>query len=265
MPQKIIHDIPLNNIIEPERAMRTQVAMEKLEELAGSIRDVGVIQPITVILIGDKYEIESGHRRFLASQMAGKPTIPAIVRDADATDSEARKFHENFFREDVNPVDEGRWFVRLQSENSWRVRDIARFCSRSENYVSSRISLVTGDEKVLAALEAEHINFSQGVEILKCPQENIRHELLRVAIENGATVSSLRLMRYDYGRMNKAQSASGEAPHVAPENYTTAKHLIECPACCGSYGVNEIYPISVCKTCYDGLLAGFKQIKFEGG
>lgn len=263
MSKKEIQEISLDLVDEPVAAERTQIVMEGLEAMSASIHEVGVVNPIRVMARGDRYEIESGHRRYLAARMAGLVTIPCIVLTGHGPDPDAVKFHENFFREDVSPVDEGRWFLRLMADKKWSCNDVARFCSRSPGYVTSRMNLVQGDPRVLAALEAGQVNFSQGVEILKAIDDGVRGELLRVAIENGATVSSLRLMRFDFERVLRSQS--GPVDHVSPlpESYAQAKHLISCPACHGEYDVRYIYPLSVCKTCYDGLLAGF--LAAQGG
>lgn len=261
MQKKEVQEIPLDLILEPAAAVRTQVVMEGLESLADSIREVGVVQPIRVIPREGKFEIESGHRRFLASQMAKCATIPSIVLDDKSADPDVVKFHENYFREAVSPVDEGRWFIRLIEEKKWSAKEVARFCSRSEAFVLSRMNIVQGDERVLAALEAGQIGFSQGVEILRASDDGVRGELLRIAIDNGATVSSLRLMRFDFERVLRARSGESEPTSRVPASYPESRHMIECPSCAGSYDVNQIYPVSLCKTCYDGLLAGFQEAR----
>lgn len=264
MPEKIVQEIPLGLIDEPSIAARSVMIAEKLEELCISFKEVGVCQPITVIPKDGRYEIEQGHRRYIAAGMAGLATIPCISRQEGDADPDARKFHENFFREAVNPVDEGRYFLRLQKERGWSVSEIARFCSRCDGFVTSRISLVSGDERILAALEAGQINFSQGVEILKAEDGNVRGELLRISIESGASVASLRLMRYDYGRVLSAQTGGGLTDAPTEKGYVQQQHLIECPSCIGNYNVNQMYPITLCKTCYDGMLAGLEEARAKG-
>lgn len=265
MAEKEVVEISLSSIREPGIAIRTGMVIEELESLAESIREIGVIQPIRVVKDGERYEIEAGHRRFLACRMAGKASVPCIVKGEGGADGDVVKFHENYFREDLNPVEEGKWFVRLQKGKKWSVRDVGRFCCRSENYVSARIGLVTGDARILAALEGGQIGFSQGVEILKAENEGVRRELLRITIENGATISSLRLMRFDFERALRARRGESEPPRVEGRSYETVRCLIECPACEGKYEVNKIYPVSVCKTCYDGLLAGFQEARRRSG
>lgn len=265
MQKKEVQEVPLDLIDEPVNAERSQLVMEKLEALADSIREIGVVNPIRLNLRGNRFEIESGHRRFLAARMAKLATVPCIVLGAGDVDQDVARFHENFFREDVNPVDEGRWFLRLAETKKWAVKDIARFCSRSSGYVTSRMNLVQGDARVLAALEAGQVNFSQGVEILRASDEGVRSELLRVAVENGATVSSQQLMRFDYERVNRSASSVAVPGGAPPGTYAEQKHLISCPACHGEYDVRYIYPLSVCKTCYDGLLAGFREAEGRRG
>lgn len=254
-----LKEIAIDSITEPLEQIRTVIVMEGLEELSKSIKEQGVIEPLIVIKKGEKYEVVAGHRRYLAAKMAGLATVPCIIRAIDVKKAELIKLHENFFREDVNPVDEARFYQRLHEIHKLAYSEIAKLSNRSESYVVSRISLLQTDDFVLGALEAKQINFSQALEIARAKDGKIRFELLRVTIESGATVESLRIMRYDYENrtsnleVNKVISKEGEGP------YPEVKHLITCPCCEGSYPVNQIYPISVCKTCYDGFLTGLKD------
>lgn len=251
-------DIPIDDIIEPHDQVRTVIVFEGLQELAQDIKQGGLIQPIIVVKTVDKYEILDGHRRYLAAKIAGLEFVPCIVRAMDMKEADLVKLRANFFREDVNPVDEARYFVKLHEKHGLAYNEISKLCSRSDSYVLNRVQLLQCDPKVLAALEGKQINFSQALEISKMPDEDIRNELLRVTIESGATVETLRVMRHDYEKRVSNQDPA--LAHAAPEpgHYPEQKHLIKCPVCGGSYPVNQIYPISVCKTCYDGFLEGLK-------
>lgn len=253
--------IPIDDILEPEEQIRTVIILEGLQELASSIKERGVVQPLIVLQRGDKYQITDGHRRYLAAKMAGLEAVPCIIRAMDVKEADLVMLHANFFREDVNPVDEAKYFVKLHDRHGLAYNEIARLASRSDSYVFNRVNLLLGPPEVLAALEGGQLNFSQACEISRSPDENIRHELLRVTVESGATVESLRIMRRDYeGRLsNQDPALVGEPP--PPGHYPEVKHLIECPCCHGKYDVKQIYPISICKTCYDGFLKGLEGVE----
>jgi len=253
-------DIPIDDLLEPEDQVRTVIVFEGLQDLAESIKIKGVIQPLIVLKKGDKYEITDGHRRYLASKMAGLLSVPCIIRAPDVKDADFIKLHANYFREDVNPVDEGKFFIKLHDKHGLAYNEISKLCSRSDTYVINRVQLLQGDESVLAALEAGQLNFSQACEISRASDKGIRLELLRITVESGATVETLRGMRYDYERrvFNRGPDS---APEICePGHYPEVKHLIKCPVCLGAYPVNQLYPISTCKTCYDNFMKAL-----EGG
>lgn len=255
MPQeeKITH-IPVDEVIEPKEAIRTVVAMEKLNGLADSIRQKGILEPLICVKIGDKYEITAGHRRYLAAKIAGCATLPCLVRKISEQDAALIKLHENYFREDINPIDEAKFFVQLHEKQNLAYTEIARLCCHSETYVMNRLQLLRADEGVKAALEAEQLNMSQALEIMKTHDEKIRAELLRITIESGATVSSLRIMRHDYESRGQELQPTGDIPSAESKTYPTREYLFKCPVCSESHTVNEMYPITVCKKCHDEFM-----------
>jgi len=252
--KKELKEISLDLLSEPEEQIRTVILEEGLNDLAESIKLNGVIEPLIVVRKDNKYEVCAGHRRFLAARIAGLATVPCVVWDLSSREAACVKLHENCFRENVNPVDEGRYFLGLHEDENLSFGEIARLANRSEAYVYRRVNLVGGNERVVAALEAGLINFSQACEINKVEDERIVNELLRITIDSGATASTLRGMRYDFGRMDRGRGVSEIDYNTDGINYKEAKHLINCPVCSGAYPVSEIYPISVCKTCYDNFL-----------
>lgn len=256
--KSVFQEISIDDILEPENDCRTVIIMEGLQELAESIKVKGIIQPIIVMQKNNKYEIIDGHRRFLAAKIAGLAVVPCLIRAMNVREADLAKLHANYFREDVNPVDEAKYFVKLHDKYSLSYSEIAKMCSRSDTYVVNRVNVLQSDVRVLAALEGRQINFSQGVEICRASNENIRRELLRITIESGATVEALHLMRYDFEARDRGQEFNAVSGPAGGGSYPELKHLIECPICRGNYPVNTIYPISVCKTCYDGFLEGLK-------
>lgn len=251
--------ISVDMLHEPEGAIRSVIVLEELQELAESIREQGVLEPLLVSPVDGGFQIIAGHRRFLASKIAGLVIVPCLVKQRNEADADLCMLHENSFRESVNPVDEGQFFIRLRDAHGLSLNEIAKKAARSNAYVASRVNLLEGDVRVLEALKGKQLNFSQAVEIDKAESDHVRGELLRVAIESGATVQSLRLMRFDYERAlrpSAEQPPEGSTPTVP---YAESKHLINCPCCHGHYPVNKIYPISVCKTCYDNILSELQK------
>ena len=129
--------------IRPGRLQPRQVFdTEKLADLADSIRQNGVLQPIVVRKIAhDHYEIIAGERRWRASELAGNTNIPAVI--IECTDTEALQIGlvENLQRDDLNPMDEAEAFLRLANEHNKTQEEIAHAVSKSRSYVANQMRL----------------------------------------------------------------------------------------------------------------------------
>src|ERR1035438_6100909 len=112
-----IHQLAIELIDRNPYQTRTHVDEPALRELADSIKATGVLQPITVRAIpGGRYQLIAGERRWLASQQAGKATVPSIVRQVSNEQAMEMTIIENLQREDLNPVEQARAFDRLSKE-----------------------------------------------------------------------------------------------------------------------------------------------------
>ncbi|RKX60785.1 MAG: hypothetical protein DRP29_01925, partial [Thermodesulfobacteriota bacterium] len=100
-----VKEIEISKIEEPKEALRSYFTQEALEELKESIAREGLLQPLLVRPVGDKYEIVAGHRRFIAIKELGWEKVPCIVKEMDDTETLIKRIHENIKREDIDPVD----------------------------------------------------------------------------------------------------------------------------------------------------------------
>jgi ParB family chromosome partitioning protein len=136
--------------LEPGRYQpRRHVREESLAELADSIREQGVLQPLIVRVVrpahdssGATYEIVAGERRWRAARLAGLPTVPAIVRDLDDQSALAVALIENLQREDLNPIDKARSMARLVEEFDLTHDQIAKALGRSRASVTNFLRLL---------------------------------------------------------------------------------------------------------------------------
>ena len=101
-----IREIPTHLIQDPKDGMRTDIDRDEIFELAENIKINGLISPITVRPVADKYEVVAGHRRLLAHRYGGMPTIRCVVRELTDGETFAIMASENLERVDVDPVDE---------------------------------------------------------------------------------------------------------------------------------------------------------------
>ena len=178
-------DIPLGELSPSRFNSRAIKEDDKLRELADSIRTGGVNQPIIVREVpveGDviEYEIVAGHRRFHASRLAGKGTIPAIIREL--TDDQARELQitENLHREDLDPLDEARAFNEAMTFASLKllsVQELAARLGKSPVYISRRLTLLDAIPAVQDALRQRLIEVGHALDLARL-QEAEQQRLL---------------------------------------------------------------------------------------
>lgn len=250
--------LDIERVKEPVLSSRSVIIKEDLEDLAGSIKVKGIINPLIVKVSGDDWEVTAGHRRLLAAQVVGLKQVPCIIRNESEVEAIKTKLQENYFRADLNPVDEGEYFSKLQEKEGMSIEEISRLANKSENYIRVRLSILTRNPQVAAALQGGQVNLSQALEINRASTPEIVSTLLEVAINHGANTRSLRVIRGDYEkRLPPLEPGSQEAPPEG-KTYPERKYLFECPVCKQGYPTTEIYPLSVCHKCHDGIMEGIE-------
>tara|TARA_Y100001958_G_C21200025_1_gene526846 strand:- start:770 stop:1624 length:855 start_codon:yes stop_codon:yes gene_type:complete len=143
---------------------RQHFSEEKLEELAISIKEKGIIQPIAVRpskSSAGKYEIIAGERRWLAAQRAGLHEIPVTILDLSDVESLEVAIVENIQRDDLNPVEEARGYKRLNEEFKYDHESISKLMSKSRSHISNTLRLLSLPSDVIAMLEEGSLTSGQ--------------------------------------------------------------------------------------------------------
>lgn len=186
-----VFEISLQDIMPNRFQPREIFDEEALNELSKSIKEHGVIQPIIVRKIGDKYEIIAGERRFRASQLAGKTTIPALVRNID--DKEAAKIAllENLQRKDLTPIEEAKTYQTILKLDNLTQEELAASLGKSQSAIANKIRLLNLDEEVQTALLNQKISERHARSLLNVENKELQRELLEKIIQNRLTVRQL--------------------------------------------------------------------------
>jgi len=181
----------LDDII-PNRFQPREVFDERaLKELALSIREHGVIQPIIVRKIGTKYEIIAGERRYKASTLAGLTKIPAIIRNLDDKESSKVALIENLQRKDLTPIEEARTYQKILDIDNITQEELAKSMGKSQSAVSNKLRLLTLSNKIQDALLNEKISERHARSLLNVPDEKEREKLTDLIIEKRLSVKDL--------------------------------------------------------------------------
>ncbi len=184
--------IKLDDII-PNRFQPREVFDEQaLKELAVSIKEHGVIQPIIVRQVDNKYEIIAGERRYKASTMAGLTKIPAIVKNLDDKESSKVALIENLQRRDLTPIEEARTYQKiLELEDEMTQEQLAATMGKTQSSVSNKLRLLALPEEVQDALLNEKISERHARSLLQIQDKDKQDEWLDRIINERLTVRSL--------------------------------------------------------------------------
>lgn len=151
---------------------------ENIDELAESIKEYGLLNPIVVSKNNGKYEIIAGERRYRASIQAGLKKIDAIVRDFDQKDIDILSLVENIQREDLSALEEAEAYKKLMDDFSMTQEEIAKSMGKSRSYIANTIRLLKLNQEETDALAARKISASQARTLLSIEDEDERKKTL---------------------------------------------------------------------------------------
>jgi ParB family chromosome partitioning protein len=186
-----VRAIPVDNIVPNPDQPRLAFNEETLAELSASIQEHGVLQPILVRPSGDQFEIIAGERRWRASKLAGKETIPAIVERFDDATALEIALIENLQREDLSPLDEAVIYKKMTSELGYSIRNLATKLGKDKGYVENRLRLASAPDDVRDMVAQRYDTLSAAYELMKLENPRRRKALAKQII--GGKLTLLRL------------------------------------------------------------------------
>ncbi|WP_104991817.1 ParB/RepB/Spo0J family partition protein [Deinococcus sp. NW-56] len=164
-----VQTVPVGRIVQAAYQPRQVFEPEPLAELAGSIREKGVLQPLLLRPRGENFEIVAGERRWRASQLAGLTEVPAIIRDLGDREALEIAIIENLQREDLGPLEEARAYQTLL-EQGLNQEGVARAVGKGRSTVSNALRLLTLPGEALRALEGGEISAGHARAVLAQPE-----------------------------------------------------------------------------------------------
>lgn len=186
-----VREIPLEKVQPNPSQPRMTFHQETINELAASIREHGVLQPILVRPSGDTYEIIAGERRWRASKVAGKETIPAIVERFDDATALEIALIENLQREDLSPLDEAVIYKKMTGELGYSIRQLAGKLGKDKGYVENRLRLANAPDDVREMVAQRYDTLSAAYELMKIDNIRRRRSLAKQMLEGKMTLLRL--------------------------------------------------------------------------
>lgn len=178
-------EVPANAIAPNPKQPRSRFDDETLAELAASIREVGILQPIVVRRTGRGYEVVAGERRLRAAKLAGLATVPVVLRDSEDADLLREALIENIHREDLNPIELGEAFRQLLDDLGLKQEELADRVGVSRSHIANTIRLLSLPIEVQQLVANEKLTAGHA------------RALLALADEEGMTTLALRVVAED--------------------------------------------------------------------
>lgn len=177
-------ELDIETVVRDEEQPRKNFTKESLNELAASIREHGVLQPIVVVKVGKKYQIVAGERRWRASKLAGLEKIPAIVRTLNAQNKLELSIIENAQREDLNPIELATAYAKLKNQFNLSNDEIGQRVGKSAGSVVNTMRLLKLPEEAKKAMQEHNLMEGPMRPLISADPEVVR-EILPKMIEEG--------------------------------------------------------------------------------
>ncbi len=211
--EQTVLQVHIEDIIPNRFQPRLNFDEQGLQELAASIKEHGIIQPLVLRKLGDKYEIIAGERRYKAAQIAGLTTVPAVIANIDDNKSAEVALVENVQRRDLTAIEEARSYKNLLDKGYLTQDQLAKRMGLSQPAIANKLRLLNLDEEVQQALLEEKISERHARTLLTLPLEEQREWLHRI-INERLTVRQLDMELKREKGIPDDEDSGGDVPLI---------------------------------------------------
>lgn len=247
--KEIYRKINMDLIDRPDEIVRMEIDEVELQELAQSILENGLKQPIGVTPRGDRFMIVFGDRRYLAHERLKEKQIMCRIEDIDDQQVAIDRAMENIQRKDLTPFEEGHAYTKLIEKVGMSLDDISRKVGKSPGVIQRRIDIMRMPETFQKAIHNKSISISTAEELWSCPDEARREYFLDMAVEHGITQVVARSWVQDYKKLQRRKKNGNEGVGGDASTYESVPFYRACDLCKGPVDYNELVELRICKGC----------------
>jgi len=207
--ERLSYEVAVERITPSPLQPRRTFDEAKISELASSIRNQGIIQPLVVRRKGDQYELIAGERRWRAAMKAGLEHVPVVVRDASDHEALQLALVENLQREDLNPIEEASGYRRLQEEFQWSQEEMAEKVGKSRPAIANSMRLLALPHEIQQEIVAGNLPAGQARALLALQSEPLIVSACREVIGKGlSTREAEKLVRHlKFGKRRRREAS----------------------------------------------------------
>lgn len=243
--------LEVDRLVPLQRLLRKSVDDDKVRELALSIKERGLINPITVRPSGEYYQIVAGFCRWVAHKWLGRELILCRVQELSDRESDFVAGVENLQRLELNPVEEALYVKKLYSEDGISVGEIAKMVGKSESWARSRLEVLTWPAKFIDCLGNKDLSQGALSELVRVGDETYRDHLLKVAVQNGVSAAVCQGWRLAW-EQSQVQMPDDELTafrsHVEQPAY---RIMLVCWGCSQEYVPGDLSYKPLCLSCIE--------------
>jgi len=247
--KQTIEDVSMALIDEPKDVLRMDIDPQGIADLAQSISEIGLMQPILIAIDGDRFELVFGHRRFLACRKLDLSSIRAIVRKMTAEEIGIARATENINRADLTPIEEASTYRTLIDAYGLTVEGVAKKMGRSAGTIKRRMDLLRMPPQLQEAVHAKRISITVAEELWPIADLTDLDYYLSFAVDGGCTKDVARTWCKEWrDRKRRQKSAGGEGvEEFAPAEPRPV--YVSCDLCRGPMEIGQELVLRVCPDC----------------
>ena len=255
MNDKII-EIFTDKIDDPHYAMRSELDRDSLFDLAENIKQNGLINPITVRPVGNRFEVVAGHRRLSACKIAGLIKIQCNVRELDDNKTFEVMAAENLERADVDPVDEAIFLTKYIEKTGKNVFEVAKSIRRSPMYVETRLAIGSMPEYMQNALKFGQMKLGVALALVQITDDRTRKVWCEMAVRDGVSVAQSEYWLHGWKMSLLPGGTLSDDPSAGYRNDAPQILMFECAIDGKKYDARMFKSVMI----YEGNLQLFNSI-----
>lgn len=202
---KSITFLDIEKIIPNKGQPRKHFDEEKIKELAASIKEHGIIQPLVVVKDGVNYLIAAGERRYRASKLAGLKEVPVVIKEFNQKQLKEIALIENLQREDLNEIEEALAYKELKDLYSMTQEEIAKRIGKSRANIANTMRLLNLSEDIQKLLVEDKLSAGHARCILSIEKEELKEKFAKEIIDNNLTVRDTEKLAKEYNKPEKEE------------------------------------------------------------
>lgn len=247
--KQTIKDISLDLIYEPKGVVRMDIDPAGIEELAQSISEIGLLQPILVAVDGERFELVFGHRRYLACRKLGLSTIRSVIRVMTQIEIGIARATENINRADLTPLEEAATYKNLLDEYNLTLEQVAQKMGKSAGTIKRRMDLLKMPPQLQKAVHSKSISISVAEELWIIADMTDLDYYLSFALDGGCTKEVARSWAKEWkDKKRRAENPGVEgSPTLAPTEPRPV--FVACDLCVGPMEIGQETVLRLCPDC----------------